>query len=89
MKKHVKIYMEFFDFGEQDFIPCEICGRGANDIHHIDARGKGGSFTKDHIENLMAVCREHHDMYGDKKQHKLWLKQVHGNYVERYLKGKS
>ena len=81
--------MEFFDFGEQDFIPCEICGRRANGVHHIECRGMGGSKNKDVIENLMGVCQEHHDEYGDKKQHKQYLKEVHNNYIERYLENKS
>lgn len=80
--------MEFFDFGEQDFIPCEICGRRANAVHHIECRGMGGSKNKDVIENLMGVCQEHHDEYGDKKQYKQYLKEVHNNYIKKYLKNK-
>jgi hypothetical protein len=37
----------------------------------------GGTTTKDVIENLMALCREDHLKYGDKKQHKEWLKSIH------------
>ena len=61
MKKHVKIYMDAFDYGEQDFIPCiNNCGR-AVDIHHLSSRGMGGSKNKDFIENLVAVCRSCHE----------------------------
>ena len=60
MKKHTKIYMEYFDYGLEDFIPCEVCGSKAVDIHHIEARGMGGSKSADTIENLMAVCRSCH-----------------------------
>lgn len=76
MKKHTKIYLEYFNYGIEDFIPCEICRNRAVDIHHIDARGMGGS-DKDVIENLMAVCRKCHNKYGDKKQFKEFLKKVH------------
>lgn len=69
MKKHTKIYLDYFGYGMEDFIPCEICGNKAVDIHHIDCRGMGGSSKKDKIENLMALCRECHITYGDKKQH--------------------
>ena len=62
MIKHKKIYFNHFGFGEQDFIPCEVCGKRAVDIHHIDPKGMGGSKTKDHIDNLMALCRECHEM---------------------------
>jgi hypothetical protein len=55
-------------YKNSDFIPCEVCGRQAVDIHHIKARGMGGSNDKDVIENLMAVCRSCHLEYGDKKQ---------------------
>jgi 5-methylcytosine-specific restriction endonuclease McrA len=55
-------------YKNSDFIPCEVCGRQAVDIHHIKARGMGGSNDKDVIENLMAVCRSCHLGYGDKKQ---------------------
>ena len=60
-----------------DWIPCEMCGNTAVDIHHIEARGQGGSKTKDTIDNLMGLCRACHIEYGDKKQHKAMLKVVH------------
>lgn len=77
MKKHTKIYLKHFDYGVDDFIPCEVCGSRAVDIHHIDCRGMGGGKDKDTIENLMAVCRNCHVEYGDKKQHIEFLKSKH------------
>lgn len=77
MKKHTKIYLDHFGYTKDEFIPCEICGVRAVDIHHIDCRGMGGTSDKDKIENLMAVCRECHVEYGDKKQHMDFLKKVH------------
>lgn len=77
MKKHTKIYLNHFNLTGQEFIPCEVCGRQAVDIHHIEARGSGGSKKKDTITNLMAVCRECHVEYGDKKQHKDFLIEKH------------
>lgn len=75
MKKHTKIYFEHYGYDISDFIPCEICGAKAVDIHHIDARGMGGT-NKDNINNLMALCRECHIYYGDKKEFKDYLKNI-------------
>jgi hypothetical protein len=77
LKKHTKIYMQYFNYVVDDFIPCEVCGVRANDIHHIENRGSGGSKSKDYIENLMAVCRPCHMRYGDAPDKVEWLKQIH------------
>jgi predicted restriction endonuclease len=77
MKKHTKIYLDYFGYGIEDFIPCESCGAKAVDIHHIEARGMGGNKEADKIGNLMALCREHHIEYGDKKQYIEYLKEIH------------
>jgi hypothetical protein len=77
MQRHTKIYFDYFNYGIDDVIPCEVCGCKAVDIHHILRRGMGGSKEKDHIDNLMAVCRECHIQYGDKKQYIDFLKEKH------------
>ena len=77
MKLHTKIYLKHFGYDENSFIPCEICKRKAIDIHHINSRGMGGSIQRDKIENLMALCRECHIKYGDKKQYKDMLNELH------------
>ena len=77
MKKHTLTYFNHFGYDISDFIPCEVCGKTAVDIHHIEARGIGGSKEADAIENLMALCREDHIKYGDKKQYKEFLKEKH------------
>jgi 5-methylcytosine-specific restriction endonuclease McrA len=68
MKKHVRVYLDHFDYDTDDFIGCEVCGAKAVDIHHIKARGMGGSNERDVIENLQALCRKCHLDFGDKKQ---------------------
>lgn len=77
MKPHTKIYLTYFGYDKSDFIPCEVCGSQAVDIHHIHPRGMGGTKTKDTIENLMALCRKHHIEFGDKKQHMDFLIITH------------
>lgn len=70
-------------YDTSDFIPCEVCGKKAVDIHHIEARGMGGSDKKDVIENLMALCRECHIKYGDITEAKDYLKKIHQLRIER------
>lgn len=60
MKKHVKTYMRHHGYAEQDFIPCEVCGAQAVDVHHIDPKGMGGSKERDGIGNLIGLCRVCH-----------------------------
>lgn len=78
MKIHTQIYLDYFGINEEDpFIPCEICGNRAVDIHHIESRGMGGNKKKDDIENLMALCREDHIQYGDIKELIPTLQELH------------
>lgn len=59
MIAYKKKYLQFYGYGEQDFIICRGClKRRAVDIHHIKARSLGGS---DEVINLIAVCRYCHD----------------------------
>jgi hypothetical protein len=81
MKKYTRTYLTYFEYDETDFIPCEVCNKQAVDIHHIEAKGMGGSKTKDNIENIMALCRDCHMKYGDKKQYKDFLKQIHSTKI--------
>lgn len=83
MQKHTKVYFQFFGYSGYEFRPCEICGGVAVDIHHIRARGMGGSKKRDVIENLMGLCREHHDQYGDKEKHREYLIEVHTEFMKK------
>ena len=86
MRKHTKIYFDYFGYTGQEFIACEVCGKRGVDIHHIDCRGMGGSKEKDKIENLMSVCRECHIKYGDKKDYIDFLKDKHQEFMYNYGK---
>jgi len=77
MINYKQLYLSSFRYGEQDFIPCEICGNRAVDIHHIEPKGMGGSKEKDHIENLIAVCRECHNKCHDNKITKNEQRKAH------------
>lgn len=77
--------MKYFGFSPGEFIPCEITGKTAQDVHHIWAR----SIRKDlefEISNLMALSREMHIKYGDKKQWRDYLQEIHDKYMERNRK---
>jgi 5-methylcytosine-specific restriction endonuclease McrA len=83
MKTHIRIYLNYFDLGEQDEILCEGCMRGGRvngeglDLHHIWGRGKG----KDVVQNLMLLCRKCHE-----KAHstlsKSELQLIHNNVLQ-------
>ena len=71
--------MKSMSFSKADWIPCENCGKTAVDINHIEARGMGGSKTKDAPENLIALCRKCHLDFEAKKIPKFLLQEIH-NY---------
>ncbi len=81
MKPHTIIYLSSLGYHVSDFIPSELSLHKAQDIHHIEPRGMGGSKGKDRIENLMALTREEHIKYGDKKQFKHFLLTKHKEFL--------
>jgi|TARA_Y100000034_G_scaffold62646_1_gene75933 5-methylcytosine-specific restriction endonuclease McrA len=89
MKKHTKIYFNFFKIGEEDFVACEVCTSKAVDIHHIEARGLGGSKEKDYIENLVALCRNCHNNAGSSKIFNEKLKHKHLAYIKFFKEWKK
>jgi len=60
MKNHTKVYLTFYHLRDTSEVNCVMCGNQAQDIHHLSPRGMGGSKCADHIENLAALCRQHH-----------------------------
>lgn len=81
MKAYLRIYLNDRGFTTTDFIPCEVCGAKASEIHHCQARGFGGSKYRDTPDNLIALCRPcHHEADFGTKLPKEYLKQiVHDN----------
>jgi 5-methylcytosine-specific restriction endonuclease McrA len=68
MKKYTAIYLKHFGYTTADFVPCEVCGQRAVDIHHVETRGRRKELEYD-IDNLVALCRPCHQEKGDKKQY--------------------
>lgn len=89
MRPYTRLYMTKMGYDESDFIPCEVCKAKAVDIHHINARGMGGTGTKDTIENLMALCRTCHVKYGDKKKFIDILQSIHNEEIANVTKRRS
>jgi len=79
MKKYIKLYLDHFGYSEGDFIPSEISGRPAVDIHHILPKGRGG---KDEIENLTALTREEHEQAHEGKLTEEYLRDKHNNKLK-------
>jgi 5-methylcytosine-specific restriction endonuclease McrA len=85
LKKHVKLYLDAFGFDGLSPLECEACNKyRGTDVHHIRARGMGGSKHRDTIDNLMLLCRDCHVQYGDKKQFREWLELVHKGFMEKH-----
>jgi thymidine kinase len=76
--KHVRIYMEYFDYATPEEVICEACGSPANDVHHIRGRGVG----MDVIGNLMALCRRHHDWATQSKISKDEFQLIHNYFLQ-------
>ena len=80
MQEHTKIYYDYYGYNEGDFIPCEVDGRIAVDIHHIEYRSKFGSKNKaaqNSIRNLIALCRDCHNKAHKNILNKEYLKYKH------------
>ena len=58
MKKHISNYFKHHGYVCQEEIACEICGCPAVDIHHIEF---GRHKRSDEVDNLIALCRRHHE----------------------------
>ena len=77
MVAYKRLYLDYWGFGEQDFVPCENCGNRCVDVHHLDGRGPG----KDVIENLMGLCRNCHDWAHASSLFNKALKENHLSYI--------
>jgi len=82
MKTHTKVYLNHFKLEQGDYIGSEITGAPAQDIHHINARGMGGSKDKDYIENLMALTRKEHDIVEMNPQLDWYFYFIHLHYLQ-------
>jgi uncharacterized protein with PIN domain len=82
-KDYRKVYFQEMGLYPEEYNPCEVCKAPGVDVHHIEARGMGGTKKEDTIDNLMLVCRSCHEKYGDKKHFKDYLKTIHEEVMIR------
>jgi len=61
MLKHVSNYFKAFGYDESDTILCEVCGKVAVHIHHVNPRSLASKAIKDTAENLCALCYDCHE----------------------------
>ena len=76
MSPHKKTYLDFYNYKEGDFIPCAICQQAAVDVHAIQRSGMGGDDSMNRIENLIPLCRKHHETLGDIVAYKAMMYKV-------------
>ena len=74
MKNHTKVYMKHFGYGMDEFIPSEVSGSRATDIHHLVFRSQGGT---DVIDNLIELTREEHEQAHKDRSYNEYLKVLH------------
>ena len=88
MKAYKKNYCDFFSLDQSDWIECSIkiecSGAPAVDIHHIEARGMGGSKEYDNVENLIACCRSCHTSVEGVKELKPMLVKIQAAIMENH-----
>ena len=81
MQKYIKTYCDYFGYVEDEFIPSELSGAEASEVHHISFRSRLGG---DNIENLMALTRgEHEEAHGGKYTQK-FLQEKHNQFMKMH-----
>jgi len=76
MKKYTENYLKYFGYDVSDTILCEWCGAIAVDLNHIHPRSTH-KHLENEVSNLMAMCRECHIAFADRKQFKQQLIDRH------------
>jgi len=80
LKSYIKVYLDYME-EYHNLLPheliCEIprCGKKVVDIHHIRGKGKYPELIKD-ISNLIGLCRECHEKYGQKIKYINFLESI-------------
>ena len=77
MKKHTKVFLDYWGYIREDVIPCFGCDKGqAVDVHHLERRQAGGNKKgdKDVPSNLIGLCRSCHTRADENKDYNELMK---------------
>jgi len=100
MEKYTKTYLTSFGYSLTDnnqFVNCECCDGRASEIHHILNKNRliqhGLLKVKDDMFNIMAICRQCHDSYGEDNVFipllfKIHIKRINGVFYNKSLVNK-
>lgn len=85
---YIEKYCKYFGYDYDEFIPSELSGQQANDIHHIRYRSQQGD---DSIDNLIALTREEHNKahFISGKLTADYLQDKHNQFKKRYDENRS
>lgn len=61
MQGYQAAYLKSRWLSQYDFIPCELCGAEANDIHHIHSSFHAKRTFLQNWWDLIALCRDCHN----------------------------
>ncbi len=82
MQRHVKLYLEHFNYKVSEECICEICfSKQQLEIHHIRHRAKNRP-DLDYIENCICLCRDCHIKAHKSIYTKEFLQEIHSNYIK-------
>jgi len=85
MIKHKKTYIDYFSYGVDSFVPCEVCGREATEVHNIENRGMGGTTKEYDITELMALCRKCHVNFTEHRWTKEFAQLAHRQFMKIHV----
>lgn len=90
MKKHTKIFMQFWnpEFTIAQTYQCFGCNSWfGTDIHHISNRALGSSKLKDYLENLCCLCRSCHEKCHSDKNYNIQVRVNTLRLIADHLEG--
>lgn len=76
MSNYKKKYIKHKGYAYDDYIGCENCGNRAVDVHHIIFKSHCFGEDRDDVKNLIALCRECHDLAHSSKKFNDKLKTI-------------